>query len=277
MTYGRIESYRGFAFMQSQFKEYMEHAERLDANKAAQNRYIKEKASTKKGSDAAKNKSSSLLSFNLFIDKEERDKQSDKIPLQITLAKNLMFFLYGDQPFFISMQEKRSNFLDEIFAALIKASDNFTKEQKLNRNKAEEIATIDLGDMELNDVFAKMLRGSIEEVGNVDINTNPTPSFKPTRGYYPLLDFLTIARDKLKIRVFLASPQLLMAIYGNADIVRQILDARKNLYNDVVAGPTKEAPATQSFQAQFQNSQLPEIPNDILDFSVSKTRPSNGK
>ena len=93
MTYGRIESYRGFAFMQSQFKEYMEHAERLDANKAAQNRYIKEKASTKKGSDAAKNKSSSLLSFNLFIDKEERDKQGDKIPLQITLAKNLMFFL----------------------------------------------------------------------------------------------------------------------------------------------------------------------------------------
>lgn len=289
MTYGRLESFLGFAFVQSQFKVYMEKTERNYVNEEALARYNSEKGSTqeKQESDSnEKNSASSTLSFSLFVDKNDRAKFQKDLETQMTIAKNLIYFLYGDQPFFIQMEEKRPDFVNEIFAALIQVTNGYTKEQELNSKKKEEIATVDLGDSELNDVFTKMLKGSVDEIlpdsgsENQDVQEplNLNNPYKPERGYYSLLNFITLQKNKLKIRVYLASPQLLMAIYGNSDIVRQIIEMRNRIYYDLINASKEGAgevakTSQEAFQRQFQNHQLPLIPQEILDFGVSKTNP----
>lgn len=286
MTYGRLESFRSFAFVQSQFKEYMEKTERSYVTEEARKRYQKEKGSTKAKGDeekSEKNGASSKLSFNLFVDKDERANHQSELEAHMNIAKNLMHFLYGDQPFFIEMEEKRPDFLNEIFAALIGITDEYTKKEKLNAKKVKEIATIDLGAQELNEVFTKMLKGAVEKVAKPETDETAEGEqqiadfqrrFKPDRGYYSLLDFITIEKNKLKIRVFLASPQLLMALYGNPDTVQQILDARYSLYRQLVREEITPEMGMQDLQSQFQNLQLPAVPVEMLDFGVSKTNPN---
>lgn len=285
MTYGRLESYLGYAFVQTQFKEYMEKTERNYVNEEAKERYDKEKGSTKDNSNSSKrNQASPKLSLSLFIDKEEREKQLKDLEVQRNIAKNLMYFLYGEQPFFLQMEEKRPDFLNEILNALIKVTEDYNKDQKLNSNKVEEISTVDLGDVELNEVFTKMLKGTPE----LTANTNPSKgnqtaqerkyAFKPDNGYYSLLEFITIQKNKNVIRVYLAPPQLLVALYGNVDVVNRILDARNQIYYNLTHSNKDQASEISAssqaqFQAEFQNQRYPWIPIEMLDFGVSKTKP----
>jgi len=279
MTYGRLETYRSLALVQSQFEYFMTQTERLYVNNEAKKRYKNTTASTKeKIENAERNGASATLSFNLFVDKEERAKYADKLEAQIEVAKNLLCFLYGNQKFFIDMQERRPDFLSEIFAKLIAATDQYTKKEKLASNKVKEIATVNLEDPELNVAFGKMLKGLVipkEKKAKKDqsVSEQTTP-FRPKEGYLSLLDFITIQKNKLKIRVYLASSQLLMALYGNPEVVQQILETRYDLYrqyvNDVIA---KEA-AEKEFQALFLNQRLDIVPSDMLDFGISKTNPN---
>jgi hypothetical protein len=282
MTYARLESFRGFTFVQSQFKEYMQKTERNYGNEQAWIRYEAAHGSTrekKEEQENEKNPASPKLSFNLFINKEERAKYPAELETHITIAKNLMNFLYGDQKFFNEMLEKRPEFLDEIFASLMQMTAQHANKEKLNTKKLKEIATVDLGDPELNKAFTKMLQGTVEKVedaGADDENLESASTetlFKPKRGYYSLLDFITIQRNKLRIRVFLASPQLLMAIYGNSATVQDILNMRNRLYKQLINKEISPELGKEEFQSLFQNIQLPEVPVEMLDFGISKTDP----
>jgi hypothetical protein len=102
----------------------------------------------------------------------------------------------------------------------------------------------------------------------------PSRSYNPERGYSALLDFITIERNKLKIRVFLASPQLLMALFGNENTVRNIIETRYELYRQLVNEEITPEAGKMEFQGQFQNQQLPEVPPEMLDFGISKTNPN---
>lgn len=272
MTYGRLEMFRGFSFVQAQFKEYMEKTERNYLNEQAIKRYEDSPATTKEKTDQQQNKknpASALLSFNLFIDKEQRALHQADLEPHLSAAKSLMTFLYGDQEFFKKAEENRPDFLNEILNALMESTNGLLPTVKLK--KTEEIATIDLGDSELNEIFTRMLKGSVEEV--VEESKTAEPSFKPERGYYSLLDFITIQSNKLKIRVFLASPQVLISLYGNLSTVRSIVDVRYRLFSALRNESTTAEAAAAEFKAVFQNQQLPSIPDTMLDFGVSKTNP----
>lgn len=266
MTYGRLESFRGFAFIQSQFKTYMEVTERQYVNEEAYKRYQETPATTQEQSEnkgQEKNPASSKLSFNLFVDTAERNAHPQELEHHLAVARNLLYVLYGEQPFFNELAEKRPEFLNEIFSALMRATEAFAKKEKLK--KAKEIATVDLEDAELNAVFTKMLKGTLDA---------PAADGEPVAGYPSLLDYITLQKNKLKIRVYLAAPPLLTALYGNPEFVRQIIDTRTSLYRDLVNEVLTKEQATQEFQTLYQNQQLPEVPSAMLDFGVSKTNPA---
>ncbi|NGX42100.1 MAG: hypothetical protein K940chlam7_00377 [Chlamydiae bacterium] len=272
LTYGRLESFRNFAFVQSKFKKYMEHTERQYVNDEARKRYDSTPATEKekkKLEEQEKNLASSKLSFNLFVNKEERAANTSELETHINVAKNLMSFLYGDQPFYQEIEEQRPDFLNEIINALIRETENFTPKKKLKKTK--EIATIDFGDAELNNVFTKMLKGSKPE--DEKDERLPTKRFKPSMGYYSLQDFITVQSNKLTVRVFLAPPQLLMAVYGNEDIVQQILETRCQLYLNVKNKALTPEQASQEFQSLFLNQRLPNVSESMLNFGVSLTYP----
>src|SRR5690606_14974837 len=146
-----------------------------------------------------------------------REKHPDALQPHLFAAKNLMQSLYGSQPFFIDMAQKRPDFLNEILFALIRFSEETDK--KLNAQHAKEIATVDLGDDELNTVFRKMLRGSL-------LDFEESGSNEAAAGYPSLIDFITILPNKHVIRVFLASSEVLTALYGNRQVVGQIIEMR---------------------------------------------------
>ena len=96
ITYGRLENFRNFAFVQIQFKEYMEESERAYLNEEAKKRYQKTvatKSEKNENDNREKNPASSKLSFNLFVDKEERNNRQDQLETQINLARSLMIYL----------------------------------------------------------------------------------------------------------------------------------------------------------------------------------------
>lgn len=292
LTYGRLESFRGFGYIQAGFKNYMEKHERDYINKEAIELYKSTTATSQNPSDdedesQSKSQARAKLMFNLFIDKKERDKQNQQNPKTFEqlsqMTEKLIYYLYSDQPFFQKIEDKRPNFVAEILQALTRSTDELSDKNKIK--KACGIAQIDLGDFELNDVFTKMLSGStnlpvkIPASDNIEIvfeqgQSFVRPNFLPTEGYYSLLDFITLDHGNYKIRVFLASPQLLMAIYGNPTTVYDILQQRYLLYKNVKAGVLPDE-ATNAFKNQFSNQVLPYILPDTLDFGVSKTNPKN--
>lgn len=267
ITYGRLENFRNYAFVQVQFKEYMEKAERAYINEEAVKRYKNTPATKSEKTEnqsREKNAASSKLSFNLFVDKKERDGNQSQLEIQIAITRNLMQYLYEDQPFYKEMEAKRSNFLNEIIIALIRESETLPQ-----LKKTKEIATIDLKDPELNDVFTRMLRGAYEKPGPKEVKR----PYKLNKGYYSLLDFITLDKNKLKLRVFLASKHLLVALYGSPQIVEDVLKTRYDLYRSVKDNVMDATSASTEFQQAFGNSQLPYVSPDLLDFGVSKTNP----
>jgi hypothetical protein len=286
MTYGRLESFRGFSYIQSEFKQYMEKHEREFINDEAIRQYndtVAKSTNPTANSDQEKSEARSLVMFNLFINKQEREAHPKEFDQLNQITRNLIAYLYGDQPFYKKLEEKRPNFVSEIFQALIRETDGLNEKDKLK--KIGELSTVDLRDFELNEVFTSMLKGSIElhekipQSENVGIRTEEgrqvfKPNFQPIEGYYSLLDFLTLDKGNYKIRIFLASPQLLMAIFGNPSIVYDILQTRYDLYKAVKSGmDPKEAEKT--FLQQYLNQRLSYINSETLDFGVSKTNPRN--
>ena len=268
ITYGRLESFRSFAFVQVQFKEYMEHNERAFVNQSAVDRYNSTVATRSEKSQVdqrEKSKASSKLSFNLFIDKKERDANQQQLETHLNVARSLIYYLYGDQEFYKELEIKRPNFVNEIFSALMTQSEPLSKIKKV-----KELATIDLKDPDLNDAFTRMLKGAYEKPPK---NKEPRP-IKLDEGYYSLLDFITVGTGKLQLRVFLASRQLLIAVYGNSSTVDEIVRVRYQLYKNVVDKVMDVGQAGEELKTLFGNSALPFVPADFLDFGVSKTNPN---
>ncbi|HEY4830962.1 MAG TPA: hypothetical protein VIH61_00140, partial [Waddliaceae bacterium] len=95
------------------------------------------------------------------------------------------------------------------------------------------------------------------------------------RGYPSLLDFITVKKKKLVIRVFLASQPLLMALFGNPGVVKQILESRIQLYRELKSEAKTAPQASEEFKNLFINKRLPNIPDAMLNFDVSGTNPAN--
>jgi hypothetical protein len=274
MTFGRLESFLGFSAMQKGFLEAMQKKEPEYYSQAAVRLY-QSTVATKNGDDddeseeSEQNSASSKLSFNLFLSKEQRESYQKVLPMQIQAAKKLMEYLYKNEPFYKKGEEKYGDLSQEIIQSLINWS-NTNKPKKAWKN-AKEIANVDLGDEELNQVFTKMLEGTVkkETIKTKDLNSY----FLPDDGVFSLLDMITVQSDKLKIRVYLASAQVLMALFDRPDVVNSILQERKRLFYAVDSGKTTPQDAAKSFKEQFLGQQAPGITEEMLDFGVSKTYP----
>src|ERR1700719_3029580 len=93
LTYGRIESFRHFAIVQTQFENYMTVMARKNVNELEIDRYNRTHVPARyKDSNSTPNPASSKLSFNLFIDKGERNQHQKDLEVLRTAAKNMMYY-----------------------------------------------------------------------------------------------------------------------------------------------------------------------------------------
>ncbi|MBS4167623.1 hypothetical protein [Parachlamydia sp. AcF125] len=268
MTYARLESYRSFAIIQSQFEFYMKNLEREEYKKSAKKWYEEHVATTKEQTEENKQKksrASSTLPIALFLNREEREKKQELHTQFALMAKNLLFALYGHTKFFKEALEEDRRFLDQLLKAISQSVEDLPSNQKIKN--AGDLSTLPLKDPHLHDIFYLMLKGGTEipaeEKGTVEVNVS----------YPPLAKYLTLS-NKTQIRVFLASKPLLMAIFGEPTLVEEILRKRVELYKEVKAEDgMKVEEATQIFKDLFENRRLGEIISEVLDFTVSKKDP----
>lgn len=272
MSYARWETFLNFSGFKVQFEHYIRETERGFYNAQAELKYKNTKATKKEGNQPKTNTDAiSRLSFYPILHHREDSGH------YIAIAKNLIKQLYGTHRFYKEMEEKNPNFLEEIFARLPVAYQNLPPQQKINQ--IADLATFDLGSTELNEVFCKMLKGTLlveekkpipEEISFVDDESEneheEEQEYVSDKGYYSLLDYISLQNKK--IRVYLASQELLLAIFGDPVIVNEIIQQRRNLYR--VAKTKNATEATTLFENLFKNKSN----YTILDFSVSTTNPS---
>src|SRR5262245_23169398 len=110
LTYARIEMYRSFSVMQSQFNNFMQKTERSHTNLTTEWWYDNHKASkgkpNEKKTPSVKSEGLSRLSFFIFLHPEKRQGHEKEFPMLQALAKKLIHLLYKDQLFYQTMEQK---------------------------------------------------------------------------------------------------------------------------------------------------------------------------
>lgn len=301
LTYTKLELYHSFSLLQSQFTRYMTEIERGTINTTAEwwyenSRSTQSSTSPQPNPQAARSSARSRLSFLVFIDKAKQAQYAQVYPKIVLLTKKLIFTLYKNQPFFQQFVQRRPDIVDGLLASLMIA-DSLPKEQKIK--KATDLANLNLEDPLLNTFFYYVLKGTpfappeqtktvepyqplqtdfIIKLGNgetEDEDGDPDKSkYYVSPSGYSLLDCINVD-DAVKIRVFLASKPLLLAIFDHPDIVNAIIAMRNDLYHKVTSGAVTANDASTQFQNLFASKSDPNFNDTILDFKVTKTNPKN--
>lgn len=285
MTYARLDTFRSFTVMKVEFENYMKNYEREFPNLRAL-KWYEETHITKKEVQEEKEKreqkATSRLSFYPFTKKKPTAKDKRSADQVVMIGKELIKVLYQDQKFYKDLQETRPDFLNDLFQAIQKAIQELPDTQGIS--KPADLANLDLNDPELNEVFYKILKGNKDEtiekretekvVQQDDLDAEDFESFDTNDGYLSLLDYINMS-TKTKIKIYLASRPLLMALFGDTATVNEIISLRKALFKEIKAKRLDAKDASKIFEKNFANRLSLVLDTDFLDFSVSKTDPAS--
>lgn len=297
ITYVALERYRSSAGLNASIIFTMKETEREVIVKLSEKMYDritfgntppKEKDPDKEKRET--NRASPRLSLNILIDKETRTKEPEAYQQTRALAKDLMTSLYSETAFYQNIVASRPNFLNEILDELQEAAD--TRQGDISLKTAAHLSKLQLASPDLHEVFILMLKGVPKisqpspppEESFVIQEETPEPNAEDEieaaieskeassdPGFASLQDYLSLDKTH-KVRVFLASRALLMAIYDDEFVVSNIIQRRKELWRQVLSGGDKKD-ASADFESSFSNAGHASAYNKILDFGVSKTNP----
>lgn len=294
LTYARLENYRFQALIQTDFEYYLQEVERKKINEIANDWYnkitvkSKEKGSTDtQGEPKAKVTASPKISWYYFLHPEAREQEPEKFRVLWNLNKQLMLVLFEQQPFFKKVQATRAHILDELLLAFIHAIDQLPDHQK--PKKVSDFSHLNLEDLLLNTLSYKMFKGlpplldvkkeEVKEDGEggsseVSDSKEKEEEFSHSHGYHSLLNYVTLKNEK--IRLFLASKPVLMAIVGEEKVAEEIIRLRKDIYRDLKNNKNKMTiqEASQQFEYMIK-TQITLSDESLIDFTVTKINPKN--
>ncbi len=297
MTYSRLQSYRSFATLQASYVHFMKNAEHIPMDDLFKEQYdtvrVGSKTKDPDAEKATKAEGTARLSLHLILNREARSKKQLAHIQTRALLKQLMTNLYGKQKFFLELLEKHPHFLDEIIDSLQTAADNAFDKSYPDASYISRLAmpTQDLhyglylmlqglqqDEVKPNEVTGKefIVREITEDTDDEEEAALNSSDVNAPPGYVSLLNFIT-PKSPAKIRVFLAPPTLLMAIYNDASLVEKIVEMRTELYKRIrnKEGLAREE-ATRLFEAAFKNAGTSSSYEEILNYAVTNTEPKTG-
>jgi len=196
------------------------------------------------------------------------------------IVKRLIDILYANRPFYQDFEEKRPDVVNELWRE-VRQELQREKNQRQGIKKAKHLANLRLGDPELQEFLANMLkRVQTPESLIYDCQSKGSESKKAV--YYPnLIDYLAVQSSDMKpYRVWLAPRPLLLAIFQDPNVVDAIAVEREQLYGQLKQVPKERRDQVKNemkftFQRLFQNKLPSNIPEGIVNFDVSLSRPRN--
>lgn len=305
MTYARLDTFRNAQAFQLYFNAYMQNEERNHINSVEVKKFKNAKNPApssaqkegQKGPGTPRIAASPRINIKALIPVKDQSHQPQQVQQASVLLKNLMTVLYADQPFFQKIQQQRPSFMDDIIHAITQEAGQLPEAQRIKN--AGDLANLRLKDPELEEAFYKMMHGAAYKDALEQINAKPkapaaadtgtatgeddqsdqaalakeADEFKSPKGYYSLLDFVTIGPNT-KIRVYLAPREVLKAIYHD-HVADDIIRERQALYEQADADKTgsNKAALKEAFHNMFNGHKDAHIDDSMLDYSVTKTNP----
>lgn len=271
MSYSELKIFTSQSLAQNAWAKFMQSKEGCVYNEAARKVY-EDAPKSKKDSweeresnglqqdpkqDRTQTEGQARINFRVLVGKE-KDLEESAYQEFIEVLKNLITDLYKDEPFFKKAQSEQPNFLDDIFNKLREVKNDKIK-------KSTDLATLNLGvGVELQEVFYLLMK-KIPRVKNGEKGEKDKPCEEIS-----LLNYLSEG-SKNKIRVYLASRDMLKAVFENEEVVNDIIKQRVDLFKKIKDGNAEAiGAATEEFRSSFIGQSGF---REILDFSVSKTDP----
>lgn len=286
ISYQGLAHYRTNAELRRVFDNYIRVEEPCNFNSLVENTYkrIKRsngKALTKKAADEEEQKEekdsggSSGINYNFLTDPAYPTTYPIETELFDNLIKRLIVLIYGDQPFFQAIQAARSNVLAELLPAIRAAAEDPPITSK------EKLKTLVLQDPQLEELWGQLKRTNPVSERVLQLFTNQTALELNKEEELPcyqisLFDYLKQSKVQ-KIRLYLASRALLLALLDDPNQVEDIILKRYELYKAVKknSGALSASDATTEFQ-QFAEK-FPGLQNfqAIISYTVTKTNPKD--
>lgn len=297
MTYSKLDSYRNHASLEGEFTNYMETTERSYINNSADALYKSinfkraSKANPAKNSESAptdtpKGKGSGRLSIRPLIYSKFQEENPALYEETVHTFKELVQTLYGHQTPFQEFLQKHHNLLNALIEKLPQAVAELPATVKINR--AIDLSNLKLGDP-LDELVYLMFKGCtttakkekiIKETDSEDAleegedpeeeseESEETESYISDKSDDALLNFVDL-HTSLKINVYLASKPLLLALYGNPNVVDRLLAVRYQLYKSTRQDKMTKEEASDKLYSEFQLAGS----KDLLEYKVTGTNP----
>jgi len=269
MTYARLDTFLSHQIIEIEIQRYIEKSERLMINLAAKETYektvVNPQTPNSPNTPNTPRTGTSKLSWSIFLDQNERDKDPSKYKQVAELTKKVILNLFSEQETVNKMIENNPDILDRLFTSVMNAVNKLPPEMKIK--KIAQISSVDLQDEELNLLRYELFKEN-SHVADAKEDTFLKNKNKET---YSLLDQLTT--EAKPTRFYLASKVLLKSIFNqDMGLVDQVITKRQSLHAEVKTAAKTNADATSEFKA-FLKSIYPYINDSHFDYSVTKTDP----
>jgi len=208
----------------------------------------------------------SFLHINiLFSGEEEANIFEGQGKACFTLLKALITELYSGQVFFERAKQEIPDLEERFILNLMEKVKDLQEEKSLSN--AKELASLNLDDYLQSYIRYKMFTGNKYRKKKA---THEEP------GYYPLIEFVSMRKHSHLMSLWLAPKPLLMALFQNEDVVKDIILARREIYNELDKDKNKSAVKTKGDELKRRFSiYVRGIDTQFIDFNVSRSRPQD--
>lgn len=207
------------------------------------------------------------ISLSWLFKKDFREKHKAAFPKVEELFVKLLTDAWGNQPFFIQLQEERPEFLKGILEEILILSEKANvKDSKLKVTHLDDLIYLPWNDLTLKTAFARMLQEGLIFKGSDRQNSQDLETMSSPTGYQSLNDYFS-AREADKIRVWLAPRPILKALFP--DSWQEVIKTREALWRELKKenGPSADELSTRFEQTFSEKTPYPEL----VDFKVTKT------
>lgn len=269
MTFARLQTFLNVATVRQEYACLMGEEDRIAMNQIQTKLYDTHNGKGTKKENGKKTDATRKVNFILFVNRDLREQNDPAFQTLNTIIKSLMTNLYKKEPFYIKIQETKGDPSEVLMAQITRVADE--REGNTVVKSLGNLKTLDLQDPELQELFSKMLGGEKEYK---EKSSCPKPS-KPS--YPSLLNYIEIKKHKdgsiQPIRIQLAPPEVIEAIFIDPNIVDEIISTREELRNQSgKLGSTEQQVASQEFERLFKSRLPGNLDQNLFDFTITTTK-----
>jgi len=271
-TYLRVENLISSYAVKKEFTSYLKNESKDQIRDAAETWYQAisfSRGASPKENPHQKSKANRKLSwFAFFYPELAQSKENEEKIIQISQA--LIHRLFKDDLDFQRMSEQNPNIVAGLIGRIAEINRQLPQEKKVTR--VEDLSTLDLNDPQLNQPLYLLIQGyhrPLREESELEATeeAEEEPLKSKEKHHISLLNFIT-EKNSGQIRVFLASKELLDAVYCDEQLVHDILETRLLLYKRALQD-SQNIPVLQAEFERFRQGPYA----SLLDFTISKTNP----